>query len=112
MRLFNKVITFTVLLSIFHSFCGVGIFHFDRVRSKNSEIIVTNMYDWNIRSIACAASEEKNPARDYGVNQGVRNDQSGDSGIKEAGFITLTRILSVVAMCILLAWYIRKKMRL
>ncbi|MBW2599539.1 MAG: hypothetical protein JRC60_05555 [Deltaproteobacteria bacterium] len=101
MKSFKKVITFTALLSILLFFCDAGVSHFD-----------TGIFDWSVRSIACAAPEGNIPAGDYGVNKGVRNDQSDDSGIKKAGFITLLRILSVVAMCILLAWYIRKRMRL
>ena len=101
MKSFKKVITFTALLSILLFFCGAGIPHFD-----------TGIFDWNVRGIACAVPEGKISAGNYGVNKGVRNDQSDDPGIKEAGFITLLRIVSVVAMCIVLAWYIRKRMKL
>ncbi len=112
MKPFKRVRTFIVILSFFLFFCGAGLFHFDTVRSKTPEIIDAGNFDWNVRGIAYAAPEEKIPAGDYGANKGVRNDQSDDSRIQNAGFVTLVRILSVIAMSIFLVWYIRRKLRL
>ena len=82
-RSFKKAIAFTALLSILFSFCGVGVLHFDIDRSNFSEIIGLGIYDWDLRTIACAAPEGKIPAENNGVNNGVPNDQSDDSGIKK-----------------------------
>jgi hypothetical protein len=112
LKSFNKVITFTALLSMFLFFYGVNISHFNTSILKISEIIDTGRYDWHVWSIACAASEGKNPAGDDEINRGASSDQSDDSGIQEEGFITLLRIVSVAAMSMLLIWYIRKRMRL
>jgi len=85
-RSFKKAIAFTALLSILFSFCGVGVLHFDIDRSNFSEIIGLGIYDWDLRTIACAAPEGKIPAENNGVNNGVPDDQSDDSGIKKRDY--------------------------
>ena len=64
MKISNKIIPFTAILSMVLFFCGVNISHFDTGRLKISEIIDTGMYNWNMRSIAHAASEGKIPSED------------------------------------------------
>ena len=112
MKISSKVITFTIFLSGSLSFSGIDIVDSEINRSKTPERIDTAMYDRNLRNIACAASAGKNQAGDHDIKTGVSIDKSDDSGTQEDGCVTLLRKVSVVAMAILLVWYIRKRIRL
>jgi hypothetical protein len=112
MKRSKKTILIKILLVAVLLFCGLSMVHVD---VKRSDITTTlfNTFMLDTGAPLYAAETENHPAGEYRSGEDVKKTSEGDLPAEETReYVTPLRILSVIAMCVFLVWYIRRKMKL